>query len=157
MIILHCVREEGKLRIKFHTYIDHEGKRFANVYNNKYNCMFPKDIRQPGRFYEIPDENMKLVTREGVAPFYQIKKSNIRILTEDEVISYTPLQQTNNNSIARPETVYEIADCVICLSEPSALIFLPCAHQCVCAACNNTLKRTKHVCPICRAKITGTI
>ena len=36
-IILKCVTEKRKLRIKFHCYINDEGKEYRNVYNNKYN------------------------------------------------------------------------------------------------------------------------
>ena len=36
-IILKCVTEKRKLRIKFHCYINAEGKEYRNVYNNKYN------------------------------------------------------------------------------------------------------------------------
>ena len=52
MIILECITEKNKLRIRFNSFIDEEGKVFTNVYNNLYNCQFPKNIRENGKFYE---------------------------------------------------------------------------------------------------------
>ena len=60
MIILECVLEKKKLRIKFHSFVDEEGKIFTNVYDNSYNCQFPKDIRSNGRFFSIPNDDMYL-------------------------------------------------------------------------------------------------
>ena len=48
MIILKCILEKKKLRIKFHCFINDENKIYNNVYNNNYNCKFPKDIRVDG-------------------------------------------------------------------------------------------------------------
>ncbi|KAE9611507.1 hypothetical protein Lal_00011456 [Lupinus albus] len=45
-------------------------------------------------------------------------------------------------------------ECVMCLSEEMSVVFLPCAHQVVCAECNKLHeKRGMKDCPSCRAPI----
>ena len=58
MIILKCVTEKKKLRIKFHCFINDENKIYNNVYNNNYNCKFPKDIRVNNRYYKVNDDDI---------------------------------------------------------------------------------------------------
>jgi len=121
MIILQCVSDKKKLRIRFHCYIDEEGKTYMNVYNNDYNCQFPKDIRQEGLFYEIPDSNMSIVNDGKKTPFYKVSKYNIRILTADEAKVYDKSNAVDISNLK----LYEISECVICFSEPSSVIFIP--------------------------------
>ncbi len=49
---------------------------------------------------------------------------------------------------------YSSGECVICLDEPSSIIFNPCRHKCVCEACSKMIKQAELTCPICRAIIT---
>lgn len=42
MIILKCILEKNKLRVKFHSYINYNNIVYNNAYNNDYNCKFPK-------------------------------------------------------------------------------------------------------------------
>ncbi|GAA0167441.1 hypothetical protein LIER_22375 [Lithospermum erythrorhizon] len=45
-------------------------------------------------------------------------------------------------------------ECVMCLSEEMSVVFLPCAHQVVCAACNELhAKQGMKDCPSCRSPI----
>lgn len=60
MIILKCVKESGKLRIKFHCFINGQNQQYTNVYNNSYNCKFPKDIRRAGAYYKVNDGDIRL-------------------------------------------------------------------------------------------------
>lgn len=84
-IILQCVAEGSKLRIRFHSYKNDEGKIFTNVYDNTFNCQFPRAIRAEGRYYEIGDSDLVLVGGEGgKSPFYRVSKNNIRVLTREE-------------------------------------------------------------------------
>jgi hypothetical protein len=152
MIILHCIKENSRLRIKFHSYINAEGLIYKNVYNNNYNCKFPKDIRREGQFYKINDGDITISSLKSV-PFYSIKRSNIVAITEQE-----------KNALLNPQTVdisnlkiYDAGDCVICLSVASAIVFIPCAHRCVCVDCNKQLATMKNCCPVCREKVQQTI
>ena len=158
MIILECIKEKNKLRIRFNSFIDSEGKVFTNVYNNMYNCQFPKDIRENGRFYEINDNDMIIV--DSKTPFYKIKKNNIRILTDEEAKVY---QCNSTNKIPQNTVdisqlkIFDVAECVVCLSVSSSVIFIPCAHMCVCNDCYIGIKKTKNCCPLCRRNITKII
>jgi len=45
--------------------------------------------------------------------------------------------------------------CVVCLSEPKNILFLPCRHVTVCRSCVNLLPAS--VCPLCRKRIRRTM
>jgi hypothetical protein len=153
MIILHCVREHGKLRVKFHTYINHENKLFTNVYDNRYNCMFPKDIRRDGVFYKVNDADIRLAARSNSVPYYSVKRKNIAVMTEEEKQHFLNPPRVDISTIK----IYDAGDCVICLSTASAVVFVPCGHRCVCSLCNSTLQKTKYCCPVCRESISENI
>lgn len=45
-------------------------------------------------------------------------------------------------------------ECIICLKDEVSVVFLPCAHQVVCATCNDEYAtKGKATCPICRVVI----
>jgi hypothetical protein len=167
MIILQCVTQKKKLRIRFHCYIDDEGKTYMNVYNNDYNCQFPKDIRQDGLFYEIKDDDMSLISDGSKKPFYKVNKNNIRILTIDEIKKYSNTENNTAKVDISTLKLYEVAECVVCLSEPSSVIFIPCAHMAMCKECYVCMKDVKQKsyctlsscpsCPLCRKIITNVI
>jgi hypothetical protein len=155
MIILYCIKEGSKLRIKFHSFINQENQRFTNVYNNRYNCMFPKDIRAVGRYYKVPDADIRLASKGGSSHYYSIKRTNIVIMTDEEKQQLlTPPAST----FLRPTVkIFDAEECVICLSVSTSITFMPCGHRCVCATCNVTLKQNGYKCPVCREKITQDI
>jgi len=152
MIILYCIKENSKLRIKFHSFINAQNQIFKNVYNNKYNCMFPKDIRTEGTYYKVNDADIRLSVKAGT-PYYSIKRKNIIVMTEQEK------QQLLNPPTVDLSTIqiFDAGDCVICLSSASSVVFIPCGHRCLCAICNGTLKRGKYCCPVCRETISQDI
>lgn len=155
MIVLFCIKEGGKLRIKFHSFINQENQLFTNVYNNDYNCMFPKDIRAVGRFYKVPDTDIRLANRANGKPYYSIKHSNIVIMSDQEKQAFlNPPPATVDIASIK---IFDAGDCVICLSVASSIAFVPCGHRCVCATCNVTLKQNGYKCPVCREKITQDI
>jgi len=133
-ITLQCIKEKNKLRIRFYSFTNKDGKEFTNVYNNNYNCRFPRNIRQEGLFYEIGPNDIVLNQSKNT-PFYTIKTNNIKIL--DEVIE---------NLI-----IYEVHECVVCLENNPNIIFLPCGHLCTCQNCSI---RLMNKCPLCRRKIS---
>ena len=134
-IKLHCVSEKGKLRIKFDSFTDENGKSYTNVYNNAYNCQFPREIRKEGTYYEIPADDLILSTMK-TAPFYRIKKDHIKIIEEK-----------------KPEKIYDVVDCIICLSNPTSQILSPCGHLCLCDTCYMDHGKQLKLCPLCRKKI----
>ena len=72
-ITLQCVKDRGKLRIRFFSFTNEEGTVFTNVYNNAYNCKFPRKMRKEGLFYEIGADDIKLVSSNNRAPFYPLE------------------------------------------------------------------------------------
>ena len=137
-ITLTCVNEQSKLRIKFYSFTDEEGKVYTNVYDNSLNCQFPRDIRQKGYFYEIGPEDLELISRfEGrQKAFYKVKTKNIKVIPNFDLTSIK---------------IFEVNECVVCLSDPSTEILIPCGHRCVCKTCCGQLP--KKTCPLCRRDI----
>jgi len=129
-ITLQCVKEKSKLRIKFFSFTDTEGKVYTNVYNNNLNCKFPKDVRQDGYFYEIGPDDIVLVSHPNKQAFYQIKTTNMKIVTKLDMSSLK---------------IYEITECVVCMVENSTEILVPCGHLCMCKSCCESLL---HLCTI---------
>lgn len=141
-IILKCVKAAGKLRIRFHHYVDTEGKVYANAYNDTYNCQFPRDIRAEGKYYEIPEDDLKL-SRGPSAPFYVVGKKNIKIIETDPAEALKDIK------------IFAIEECVICLADKPNRVYIPCGHQCVCSTCDSPASLKK--CPLCRRQIADRI
>jgi len=143
-IILQCVKVGRKLRIRFHSFTDHEGKVFTGVYNQSYNTMFPRDIREEGKYYEIGANDLTLISQTGKAPFYRVNKANIR-----------PLATAVDMSKLK---IFEVEECIICYSETPNIILVPCGHLCCCAECYKALQTGGNAksCPICRRKVDTT-
>jgi hypothetical protein len=143
-ITLQCVKEGKKLRIKFFSFTNDEGKTFTNVYNNSLNCMFPRDIRVEGRFYDIGPNDLDLVNQAGKAPFYRVAKAGIKIRENFDPASLK---------------LFPVDECVICMCDAPALAFAPCGHMCTCAACWSAMSKTTagKSCPLCRRGITTVV
>ena len=146
-VILKCVKDKNKLRIRFYSFKDSEGRTYTNVYNNSYNCRFPKDIRKDGYFYEILDSDIKL-NKGKTKPFYVIKKNNIKIIKPDLTYKLDNIK------------IYEINECVICMDEQTNNVFLPCGHMCTCVKCYIKLHKSNNKnakCPMCRRIVEESI
>ncbi len=143
-IVMQCVKVGRKLRIRFHSFTDHEGKVYTGVYNQNYNTMFPRDIREEGRYYEIGPNDLTLVHQAGKAPFYRVNKSAIKVLA-------TPVDMSKLK-------IYEVEECIICYSETPNIILVPCGHLCCCSGCFKALQSSGNAksCPICRRKVDTT-
>lgn len=167
VIILQCVRQGSKLRIRFEAYIDQLGVRHNGVYNNRLNCQFPRDIRAEGRHYQIPAEDLELSSRG----FYRVmRRQNIQILSEDQSALETEAsaaissassdgKKKKKTKVAKKETVVKqfeaLAECCICLDTAPDRVFVPCGHACCCSVCYSNL--TKVICPLCRRAIQSTL
>jgi len=136
-INLECIKYKSKLRVRFHSYVDENNKRYLNAYNKEYNCRFPKNLRKEGYYYKIPANSLTITSRKDCIPFYSVNKKNIQIVHELTVIN-----------------IYKVEDCIICMENMPNVTLAPCGHHCTCEACYNIL-RTKpgNWCPICRREI----
>lgn len=138
-ILFRCIKEKGKLRIRIESYINSEGKKFDGVYNNNYNCQFPKDIRQENQMYEAPERAVTFVNHL-TKPFYRVSAKLVTIFNEYKDIKIYGL---------------DLEECVICLGNAPNIIFAPCGHLCSCSECFTKFKEKK--CPICRGNILKTL
>lgn len=125
---LHCIKEAGRLRVRI----------ISPGYNKSSNCQFPSAIREEGREYIVPVEDVTLAQGTNGKFFYRIKKGNIQIINEDDE--------------QRDIKVYgDDGECEICMDNDKAVVFAPCGHYCCCVSCGNALK--KSTCPLCRTSI----
>ena len=146
-VILKCVNDSGKLRIRFDYFIDEDGKVFQNVYNNQYNCRFPRNIRVEGYRYEIPHNDIRL-HRGTKQPYYIIKSSSIKIIEPDKIDTATLLENLK---------IFAVPTCVVCIDEESTMVLLPCGHKCLCGNCSKILTSSRQPCPLCRRTIDDAI
>ena len=145
MVLLKCVAEGSRLRVKI----------ISHGYLNQANCQFPRDIRREGCFYECDESAVSLIKMRNNY-YYKIRKNSIRVLGDGvtSVEDYVAMQEKSD----LPDQVFTDADnpdCSICLTEPKALIYVPCGHYISCNDCDKNLK--KRTCPICRTSISHTI
>lgn len=141
-ITLQCIKEKNKLRIKFFSFTDVDGKVYTNVYDNSLNCKFPKDIRTEGYFYEIGPDDLVLVSRPNTKAFYQLKAASIKVVPNYDLSSLK---------------IFEITECIVCMDAASTEIIVPCGHLCLCKNCCEQLLRTRLNCPICRRGVQTTL
>ena len=148
--VLACVKEGSKLRIKFHKFVNDEGTEYFNVYNNTFNCRFPKHLRTEGTYYEVGPDDITLSQNGSSVPFYTVKTTNIKIIN-----SYD--SSTTPASSVSPVKIFDLNECVICLSNPTKITFLQCGHKCVCIECYENNKKNFKNCSICRRIINKVI
>lgn len=132
-VILTCIKENNKLRIKIIT----------PGYYNDANCQFPKNIRKEGMKYIVPYSDITLASGSSGKYFYRVKKTNIRICNNEELL----------------DKVFDVDNdpCVICLTNDKKWVIIPCGHYILCDECNNFVIDTNQKCPICRGIIIQTI
>ncbi len=159
-ITLVCVRDpKGKLRVRFHSYCNHEGRTFTNVYDNRYNCQFPTDIRAEGALYRIGSHDLSLMNNDGKKPFYRVNRANIVRLPPDAVAANANANANADGTSDDLPQVFLVQECVICMNAPPEVVFLPCAHVCACVQCTGELRLRKRMacCPLCRRDIIHTL
>ena len=64
------------------------------------------------------------------------------------------LNSKPNKKIINAETILKEDKCVICLTNPSSILFCNCGHICVCEECNKT-RESLEKCPICKTENTN--
>lgn len=135
-ILLKCIKEGSKLRVKI----------VSPGYYTEANCQFPRDIREEGRMYKVPREDINIALLKN-RYFYRIKKGRIITLQEDKEL---------DKEIIRKIIIYtdeSITDCAICYDKPKESVLYPCGHFYTCESCSSKIK----TCPICRTVITNII
>jgi hypothetical protein len=134
---LHCVSEGAKVRVRITCYIDMAGKRHEGVYHNEYNCRFPRALREDGKVFKVPEQNVKLCGGQGKAYFYTVGVKDI--------------ESVSANEISHVWTV--CTECVCCMNADVSVVFAPCGHAATCGACASAIQN----CCICRSKIAARV
>lgn len=64
------------------------------------------------------------------------------------------LQELDNLEDMSEKEVSSNRECIICMKDEVSVVFLPCAHQVMCASCSDEYGRKgKAACPCCRVQI----
>ena len=138
-VIFKCVMEGRRLRVKIIT----------QGYNKEANCQFPRAIRRYGGLYEAPRSAVSFGAGPRGKFFYRVNARLVKVLEGPES---TEVIEAKVNKIYEDE---ENTDCVICLTNPHELVYVPCGHFCSCVTCHSRMwGMDKRVCPLCRANIT---
>ena len=69
-------------------------------------------------------------------------------------ISTAPSGPAQDSSSAH---VFETEECVVCWAAVACIILTPCGHMCTCEACSQVFASPAVLCPMCRARVKGTI
>ena len=133
---LQCVSEGAKVRVRITCYIDVTGRRHEGVYHNEYNCRFPRALREDGKVFRVPEQDVKLSGGSGKAYFYTVAVKNIVAVSDN---------------ISRVYTV--CTECVCCMNADVSIAFAPCGHAATCDACASAIQN----CCICRSKISARV
>lgn len=64
------------------------------------------------------------------------------------------LQELDNLEDLSEKEVNSNRECIVCMKDEVSIVFLPCAHQVMCASCSDEYGRKgKAICPCCRVQI----
>ena len=90
---------------------------------------------------------------------FKIKRSSdyMTVLMNEWVLNHFFRQSclTNNKKkIINAEKTFKQDECVICLTNPSNILFCNCGHLCVCEECSKTGESLEK-CPICKTENTN--
>lgn len=136
IVNLICVKRGSSLIIRILT----EG------YLQKASVRFPRELKEEGRRYKTPKENIKLVFIKGVY-YYTIKN-----IDHVQIIDGVDPDEIDMSKLI----IYEdtgTKECSICLMNYKNIVFFPCGHFNTCENCARLL----NLCPVCRVKIEAKI
>lgn len=143
-VLLQCVKEKSKLRVKMIS---------SQPFIKGINCQFSREARQEGMYYVVKSEGVKLKGN-----FYSAMQKDIIVCKTydlNEVKKYIDnLNNLNTTEKIRPKTIFgedDESECIICLAEVKDSVFAPCGHYMTCSSCAIQCKS----CPMCRGKITS--
>ena len=137
-VLLQCVKEKSKLRVKMIS---------SFPFIKGYNCQFPRNIRQEGKYYIVKSESIKLKGN-----FYSaMGKDCIVCQTNDieEVKKY--INNLTDKEKIKPQIIFgdDEEGCIICMDEKKSQVYSPCGHYITCKGCSVHFDK----CPICRTAI----
>ncbi len=133
LVRLKCFKVGKKLRVRI----------IESGYNHEANCQFPRAIREEGREYLVPREDISFAENARMKFFYRVKKKRIKIVGESEL-------DLKDLKIYEDE---EDVECCICMAKDKDSVFAPCGHYTCCNECAIKVKTSSGLCPMCRSKI----
>lgn len=119
-------------------------------------------------------ENNYNLTEENLSTIDQNLQNDLEIITDPsnldisrylfelpinrEPINQEPINQEPIQQEIKNTKMIDTTECVICMSEKTTCIIVPCGHKCLCSKCSISLRKDySSKCPICRIEITNSI
>jgi hypothetical protein len=139
-VLLQCVKEKGKLRVKMLS---------SQPFIKGINCQFPRNIRKQGLYYVVKSKDIHLKKN-----FYSAMQKGIIVCETfdlNEIKQYIDGIAATDKKI-KPATIYgddDGSECVVCMCDAKDSVFSPCGHFIACGECAATCSK----CPLCMAKI----
>lgn len=91
------------------------------------------------------------VLKEGVSVLPQLSKAESFSLALKMVEDC--VNTKNRNMLNTLDKIYKEPTCLICLENPTSVIFIKCGHQATCETCSEKLEKKQ--CPVCRGNIVA--
>ena len=148
-VYLKCIRVGPKLRVRITT----------PGYNVQANCQFPRAIRVEGRIFRVPAQLVHVGAGAAGKFFYRIPAPSVQIVHGDEAervlaeVQHQPKKAAEKAT--KPQQIFTIAECTVCLDNESDMVFVPCGHMCICRSCCSQLQDSR--CIMCRTVSTHKI
>jgi len=139
-VLLQCVKEKSKLRVKMIS---------SHPFIKGINCQFPRNIRREGMYYVLKSHGIRL---KGT--FYAAMQKNTIVCSTfdiNEVKKY--IETLNFDDKALPKKIFgddDDLECVICMGETKNSVFSPCGHFITCKDCSTKFDK----CPMCTLPIS---
>ena len=148
----------------------------GKIYNMKF--LKPDDINIINRLEKRENELDESFVRNRLKKYYQnlgsivpLFKGKIfavngeqdidMVLNDMEQCITANISATNNKStktnVRKTKKVKVLEQCVVCMSNPSDFLIVPCGHKCGCEECLTNIKNRGGECPICRTNITDIV
>jgi hypothetical protein len=102
----------------------------------------------------LTDDSDELVLKANIVNnFVSVQQVRFREADTEDTIDLLGLY----SGVNQPGPEIQVHEsCVVCLSSPASVAFLPCRHMCVCLACSGeTLMSSRNHCPVCRCQVSG--
>lgn len=109
-------------------------------------------------------ENNYNLTEENLSTIDQNLQNDLDIITDPSNLDISrylfelPINQEPIKQEVKNTKMIDTTECVICMSEKTTCIIVPCGHKCLCSKCSISLRKDySSKCPICRIEITNSI
>ncbi|KAL1200564.1 putative E3 ubiquitin-protein ligase LUL1 [Cardamine amara subsp. amara] len=142
----------GRITVVFFAEVEEEGSKLKAT---------KEDTLPPITFEFEKGLGQKFIQASGTGPenvlitqaVYTKEKGEIKTQVVKQILWVNGMRYVLQEVYGFDGSSYEGKECVLCLSQPSDVILLPCRHCCLCSGCSKALRFQTNLCPVCRQPI----